>query len=109
MRCSILLGATSLLAIAAPALAQTTPQADVSSAPDITVIAHAMPLAPSSTPLDVMQPTSVIQSGFIANNFAPLASIDDIIKFQPSVWSENPNGPGIGKAETMASPTPGSA
>jgi iron complex outermembrane receptor protein len=106
MRCSIFLSATSLLALAAPALAQTsasdaTPDAAAASTA-ITVIGRALPLAPSSTPLDVTQPTSVIQSGFIANNIAPLASIDDIIKFQPSVWSENPNGPGIGKAETMA-------
>ncbi|WBO20697.1 TonB-dependent receptor [Sphingomonas abietis] len=95
-----------MFALATPALAATnasdTTRADVTATQDITVIAHALPLAPSSTPLDVTQPTSVIQSGFIANNIAPLASIDDIIKFQPSVWSENPNGPGIGKAETMA-------
>jgi iron complex outermembrane receptor protein len=92
--------------MATPALARgDAPNAapsDVTTSTDIMVIAHALPLAPSSTPLDVTQPTSVIQSGFIANNIAPLASIDDIIKFQPSVWSENPNGPGIGKAETMA-------
>jgi iron complex outermembrane receptor protein len=92
--------------MATPALAQTNaPDAtqDASAAStEVTVIGRALPLAPSSMPLDVTQPTSVIQSGFIANNIAPLASIDDIIKFQPSVWSENPNGPGIGKAETMA-------
>ncbi len=106
MRCPILLSATSLLAIASPAFAEAgTPdatQGDVVAPAEITVIGHALPLAPSSMPLDVTQPTSIIQSGFIANNIAPLASIDDIIKFQPSVWSENPNGPGIGKAETMA-------
>jgi len=101
MRRPTLLCATSLLAMATPALAQTaTP--DAAPAADITVIGHALPLAPSSMPLDAMQPTSVIQSGFIANNIPPLASIDDIIKFQPSVWTSNPNGPGIGKAETMA-------
>lgn len=106
MRRPILLCATSLLAMATPALAQTgaSDATQPASAPpaDITVIGHALPLAPSSMPLDVMQPTSVIQSAFIANNIAPLASIDDVIKFQPSVWTENPNGPGIGKAETMA-------
>lgn len=99
MRFQLLLCATSLAGLATPVLADT-------AAPDgqsaITVIAHALPLAPSSTPLDVTQPTSIIQSDFIANNIVPLASVDDIIKFQPSVWSQNPNGPGIGKAETMA-------
>jgi iron complex outermembrane receptor protein len=105
MRRPIFLCATSLLALASPALAQTTPDATQdapAASPEVTVIGHAMPLAPSSMPLDVTQPTSIIQSAFIANNIAPLASIDDVIKFQPSVWSENPNGPGIGKAETMA-------
>jgi iron complex outermembrane receptor protein len=106
MRCSTLLCATSLLAMTSPALAQSSApdamRAKTAAPTDITVIGHALPLAPSSMPLDVMQPTSVIQSAFIANNIAPLASIDDVIKFQPSVWSENPNGPGIGKAETMA-------
>jgi iron complex outermembrane receptor protein len=102
MRCPILLCATSLLAVATPALAQSAPSETDGDARAITVIATALPLAPSSMPLNVTQPTSVIQEGFIANNIAPLASIDDIIKFQPSVWSQNPNGPGIGKAETMA-------
>jgi iron complex outermembrane recepter protein len=101
MRCSILLSATSLLALAQPAWAADAPAADAGE-PAVTVIGHALPLAPSSMPLDVIQPTSIVQSEFIANNIAPLASIDDIIKFQPSVWSQNPNGPGIGKAETMA-------
>lgn len=105
MRNFLFLSATSLLAmtVAGPALAQATAPQDAAADPGtITVIGHALPLAPSSTPLNATQPTSIIQSDFIANNIAPLASIDDIIKFQPSVWSENPNGPGIGKAETMA-------
>ena len=106
MRCRVFLSATSCLALATPAWAQTSvpdaTQAIPVASSDITVIGRALPLAPSSMPPDVTQPTSIIQSGFIANNIAPLASIDDIIKFQPSVWSENPNGPGIGKAETVA-------
>ncbi|HZU63738.1 MAG TPA: TonB-dependent receptor [Novosphingobium sp.] len=73
----------------------------VAAAQSITVIGHAQTLAPSSMPGDVTQPTSVIQENFIANNIVPLASIDDVIKFQPSVWTQNPNGPGIGKAEEM--------
>ncbi len=100
MRLAILLSAVSLTAFAYPAAAQTSADSGSDQA-SITVIAHAQTLAPSSMPLDVTQPTSVIQSEFIANNIVPLASVDDIIKFQPSVWSQNPNGPGIGKAETM--------
>ncbi|GBQ24231.1 TonB-dependent outer membrane receptor [Gluconacetobacter sacchari DSM 12717] len=71
-------------------------------AEDITVIRRAERLAPSTVPLTITEPTSVIQKRFIANNIIPLASVDDIIKFQPSIWSQNPNGPGIGKAETIS-------
>ena len=67
----------------------------------VTVIATAMHVAPANAPLDVIQPTSTVPSGFIANNIIPLASYDDIIKFQTSVWAQNPNGPGIGKFETL--------
>lgn len=102
----LLLLTSSLFAMATPALAQTAPPDATQNAPvvpaEVTVIARALTLAPSSTPSNVTQPTSIIRSEFIANNIAPLASIDDIIKFQPSVWSQNPNGPGIGKAETIA-------
>ena len=98
MRISALMCATSLVAIAQPAWADS----ETIDNQAITVIGRAQVLAPSSMPLDVTQPTSVVQEQFIANNIVPLASIDDIIKFQPSVWTQNPNGPGIGKAETMA-------
>lgn len=68
----------------------------------ITVIGRAERLAPSTVPLTITEPTSVIQKRFITNNIVPLASVDDIIKFQPSIWTQNPNGPGMGKAETMS-------
>jgi iron complex outermembrane receptor protein len=67
----------------------------------VTVIAPAMHISPANVPLDVIQPTSTVPSGFIANNIIPLASYDDVIKFQTSVWAQNPNGPGIGKFETL--------
>ena len=68
----------------------------------ITVIGRAERLAPSTVPLTITEPTSIIQKRFITNNIVPLASVDDIIKFQPSIWTQNPNGPGMGKAETMS-------
>jgi iron complex outermembrane receptor protein len=67
----------------------------------VTVIAPAMHISPANVPLDVIQPTSTVPSGFIANNIIPLASYDDIVKFQTSVWAQNPNGPGIGKFEKL--------
>ncbi|WP_259654617.1 TonB-dependent receptor domain-containing protein [Gluconacetobacter dulcium] len=75
---------------------------DRKDAEDITVIRRAERLAPSTVPLTITEPTSVIQKRFITNNIIPLASVDDIIKFQPSVWSQNPNGPGMGKAEKIS-------
>ncbi|WP_408872431.1 TonB-dependent receptor plug domain-containing protein [Gluconobacter roseus] len=69
---------------------------------NLTVLGHAARTAPATVPLDITEPTSKIQSGFLSNNIIPLASIDDIIRFQPSVYSQNPNGPGMGKAEAMS-------
>ncbi len=81
---------------------QTVATAPPSDAAEVTVIAHVQPLAPSVVKLDTLQPTSEVQADFLRNNIVPLASVDDIIKFQPSVWSQNPNGPGIGKAESIS-------
>lgn len=69
---------------------------------NLTVLGHAARIAPATVPLDITEPASKIQSGFLSNNIIPLASIDDIIRFQPSVYSQNPNGPGMGKAEAMS-------
>lgn len=77
----------------------TAPEAAVA---EVTVIGHAMRISPSNAPLEALQPTSSVPAGFIRNNIIPLASLDDIVKFQPSVWAQNPNGPGIGKAETLS-------
>nr|WP_241009556.1 TonB-dependent receptor [Gluconobacter kondonii] len=68
----------------------------------MTVLDHAARIAPATIPLGITEPASKIQSGFLSNNIIPLASIDDIIRFQPSVYSQNPNGPGMGKAEAMS-------
>jgi iron complex outermembrane receptor protein len=43
-----------------------------------------------------------VQKEFIQNNIVPLASFDDIIKFSPSVADQSPNGPGLGKSETLS-------
>ncbi|WP_338126211.1 TonB-dependent receptor [Gluconobacter kondonii] len=69
---------------------------------NLTVLDHAARIAPATIPLGITEPASKIQSGFLSNNIIPLASIDDIIRFQPSVYSQNPNGPGMGKAEAMS-------
>lgn len=102
MRCPILLCATSVLALAAPALAETGDSDAARTKDDIVVVAQAIRVSPSNLPLDVIQPTSVIDKDFIKNNIIPLASFDDIVKFAPSVWAQSPNGPGLGKNEGLS-------
>jgi iron complex outermembrane receptor protein len=94
---TLLVGAaTAVLALAAhPALAQS------SGGDDLVIVATAVHVAPSAPPTDVVQPTSTIQQEFIQNNIVSLASFDDIVKFAPSVADQSPNGPGLGKSETL--------
>jgi iron complex outermembrane receptor protein len=68
----------------------------------VTVLGQAIYVAPSATPPDAIQPTSIVQEGFIQNNIIPQSSYDDIIKFEPSVYDQSPNGPGLGKSETLS-------
>ncbi|GBQ36223.1 hypothetical protein GOB83_10590 [Acetobacter fabarum] len=49
----------------------------------MTLLGHAIRLPPTVVPLGIKEPTSRIQSNVINNNIIPLASMDDIIKFQP--------------------------
>ncbi|HEY0266643.1 MAG TPA: TonB-dependent receptor [Rhizomicrobium sp.] len=68
----------------------------------VTVLGEAIYVAPSAVPMEVTQPTSVVQEGFIQNNIIPQSSYDDIVKFEPSVFDSSPNGPGLGKSETLS-------
>jgi iron complex outermembrane recepter protein len=51
--------------------------------------------APSQGSLVATEPQSVIGGDFIQNNDSPAANYTDIIKFTPSVWTVDPNGPGL--------------
>ena len=51
--------------------------------------------APSQGSLVATQPQSIVGADFIRNNDAPAANYTDIIKFTPSVWTVDPNGPGL--------------
>jgi iron complex outermembrane recepter protein len=97
---ALLLG-LSAGAIALPSLAQT-PSADIGTAdvagagPAPAATANTAPtVAPSSTPLDVTQPTSVIGPNFIQHNILPTQNYDEIIKFSPSVQNIAPAGAGL--------------
>ncbi len=51
--------------------------------------------APSQGSLVAVQPQSIVGADFIQNNDAPSVNYTDIIKFTPSVWTVDPNGPGL--------------
>jgi iron complex outermembrane receptor protein len=51
--------------------------------------------APSQTPLDVTQPTSIVSQHFIENSVVQVGNYDDAIKFTPSFTNVEPNGPGL--------------
>jgi iron complex outermembrane receptor protein len=51
--------------------------------------------APSQGSLVATQPRSVINGEFVQDNDSPLDNYTDIIKFTPSVWTVDPNGPGM--------------
>jgi iron complex outermembrane receptor protein len=52
-------------------------------------------LAPSQGSLVATQPQSIVGRDFIQLNDAPAANYTDIIKLTPSVWTVDPNGPGL--------------
>ena len=50
---------------------------------------------PSQGSLVATQPQSIVNSEFIQKNLAPAANYTDIMKFTPSVFTVDPNGPGL--------------
>jgi iron complex outermembrane receptor protein len=59
-------------------------------------------LAPSAAPLEAVQPTSVIDERFIRDGLRFNANFDDIIKYAPSITVTSPEGPGLGKNESIS-------
>ena len=58
---------------------------------------HGPQTAPSQGSLVATQPQSIVSGDFIHSNDAPTANYTDIIKITPSVWTVDPNGPGLAK------------
>jgi iron complex outermembrane receptor protein len=58
--------------------------------------------APSRTPFDAKQPTSVVSQKFIDNSVPPTGNYDDAIKDTPSVSNVEPNGPGLQESKTLS-------
>jgi len=57
---------------------------------------------PSSTPLDVVQPTSLVNKDFIDKNLPLSANYDEAIKFTPSIFDTAPNGPGLAESQNIS-------
>jgi iron complex outermembrane recepter protein len=51
--------------------------------------------APSQGSLLATQPQSIVSAQFIQNNDSPAVNYTDIMKLMPSVWTVDPNGPGL--------------
>ena len=57
--------------------------------------------APTQGSLSATQPQSIISQHYIQENAAPTANYTDIVSSTPSVWSVDPNGPGMAEAQGM--------
>ena len=90
----------ALAAIGSPVLAQTVPVETIiiNGKRDNTVA----DTAPSSTPLDALQPTSVVNKDFIEKTMPLAANYDEAIKFTPSVFDTAPNGPGLAESQNIS-------
>ena len=95
----ILIGTTA--AHAAPDVANADADADQTSGRSLDPVLvtaqamHGVQTAPSQGSLVATQPQSIVSGDFIHNNDAPMANYTDIIKITPSVWTVDPNGPGL--------------
>jgi iron complex outermembrane receptor protein len=64
----------------------------------VTIVATIPREAPSATPLDVIQPTSVVTREYIENNIPISGNYGDVVALLPSVMSISNNGSGNGDA-----------
>lgn len=89
-----------LVTLASPVIAQTVPVETIiiNGKRDNTVA----DVAPSITPLDALQPTSVVNKDFIEKNMPLAANYDEAIKFTPSVFDTAPNGPGLAESQNIS-------
>ncbi len=58
--------------------------------------------APTKVPLDAIQPTSVISQQYIEHNTPLSSNYTDVLAMAPSVYSVNPNGPGLMENQIMS-------
>lgn len=59
-------------------------------------------VAPTVTPLEAVQPTTVINQDFLEKNFPLSGNYDEAIEFTPSVFDTAPNGPGLAESQNIS-------
>ena len=99
------------LVLAGPVLAGPVPAGPVLAAPGAdgttTTVnvagqsAGATAGAPTTVPLDITQPTSILGRQAIEQYVAPTGNYDDALRLTPSVIDISPNGPGLGEAANV--------
>ena len=68
----------------------------------VTAQANLNATAPTQTPLDSVQPTSIITQDFIEKNLPLSGNYDEAIKLSPSVANTAPNGPGLAESQGLS-------
>lgn len=122
-KCMLSTGSAFLIGLPSPAIAQQDPAsaqdrtatrgdssalAQARTVPVETIIINGRrnntvaDVAPSSTPLDSIQPTSVVSKDFIERNMPLAANYDEAIKFTPSIFDTAPNGPGLAESQNIS-------
>jgi iron complex outermembrane receptor protein len=89
-----------LIVPAMPAAAQTVPLETI-----VVNGVHqndATDVAPGSTPLDAVQPTTIVSQDFIGHTLPLSGNYDEAIKFTPSVFDTAPNGPGLAESQNIS-------
>ncbi|MBU6473903.1 MAG: TonB-dependent receptor plug domain-containing protein, partial [Alphaproteobacteria bacterium] len=100
LKTALYLGACATALVSAPALAQTSPVETI-TVTGSRVTNPALAAAPTSTPLDAIQPTSLISQDFINRNLPQTGNYDEAIKYSPSVFDTAPNGPGLAESQNI--------
>jgi iron complex outermembrane recepter protein len=91
---------SALICSTTKVLAQSVPLETVTITAEVN-LNTASGVAPTLTPLDAIQPTSIINQNFIEKNEPLSTNYDEIIKHSPSVFDTAPNGPGLAESQNI--------
>jgi iron complex outermembrane receptor protein len=105
---SRLKGRASAISFAAAAIILPATSGVAQTVPLETIVVNgtrqndATDIAPGSTPLDAVQPTTIVSQDFIRHNLPLSGNYDEAIKFTPSVFDTAPNGPGLAESQNIS-------